>query len=136
MCKQEGITGYPMLYYYGGKGAGKTEYTGGRKFEQLKAFADKVSGPYVSRSVNQKARAHFSCSGVQELKYGELESRVAEQPVLYLFLHSPSDKALFVRAPAATDGLRLTIPTEAGRRGCKCTVRFTAAVHVFVVLVL
>lgn len=47
LCKKEGITGYPMLFYYGGKGAGKTEYTGGRKIEQLQAFADKVSGPYV-----------------------------------------------------------------------------------------
>ncbi|KAI0368478.1 thioredoxin-domain-containing protein [Pilatotrama ljubarskyi] len=78
LCKQEGILGYPMLVYYGGKGAGKTEYTGGRKLEQLKAFADKVSGP-----------------GVQELKFGELEGRVAEHPVLYLLLHSPSDKAIF-----------------------------------------
>ncbi|KAI0706903.1 thioredoxin-like protein [Cerioporus squamosus] len=88
LCKQEGITGYPMLYYYGGKGAGKTEYTGGRKLEQLKAFADKVSGP-----------------GVQELKYGELETRVAEQPVLYLFLHSPSDKALFKQVIEASNVL-------------------------------
>lgn len=44
ICKQEGIEGYPMLFYYGGKGA-KTEYTGGRKLEQLAAFANKVSGP-------------------------------------------------------------------------------------------
>ena len=45
LCRQEGITGYPMLYYYGGKNAGKTEYTGARKLEQLKAFSEKVSGP-------------------------------------------------------------------------------------------
>ncbi|KAI0759740.1 thioredoxin-domain-containing protein [Trametes elegans] len=77
LCSKEGVTGYPMLFYYGGKGA-KTEYTGGRKLEQLKAFANKVSGP-----------------GVQELKFGELEDRVAEHPVLYLLLHSPSDKAIF-----------------------------------------
>ena len=48
LCKKEGVTGYPMLFYYGGKNAGKTEYTGGRKIEQLKAFAEKVSGPCVS----------------------------------------------------------------------------------------
>lgn len=44
ICRQEGVTGYPMLFYYGGKGT-KTEYTGGRKLEQLRAFAEKVSGP-------------------------------------------------------------------------------------------
>ncbi|KAI0655239.1 thioredoxin-domain-containing protein [Cubamyces menziesii] len=77
ICRQEGVTGYPMLFYYGGKGT-KTEYTGGRKLEQLRAFAEKVSGP-----------------GVQELKFGELETRTAEYSVLYLLLHSPSDKAIF-----------------------------------------
>lgn len=45
ICKSQGVTGYPMLFYYGGNGSGKTEYTGGRKLDQLKAFAEKVSGP-------------------------------------------------------------------------------------------
>ncbi|RPD62164.1 thioredoxin-domain-containing protein [Lentinus tigrinus ALCF2SS1-7] len=88
LCKKEGITGYPMLHYYGGKGAGQTEYTGGRKIEQLQAFAEKVAGP-----------------GVQELKYGELETRVAEQSVFYLFLHSPSDKTLFKQVVEASNVL-------------------------------
>ena len=35
-------------------------------------------------------------SGIQELKYDELKVQVAEHPVLYLFLHSPGDKAIFV----------------------------------------
>lgn len=48
LCKQQGVSGYPMLFYYGGQSAGKTEYTGARKIEQLKAFAEKVSGPFVS----------------------------------------------------------------------------------------
>ncbi|KAI0665366.1 thioredoxin-domain-containing protein [Trametes maxima] len=61
-CKKEGVSGYPMLFYYGGKGT-KTEYTDGRKIDQLKAFANKVSGP-----------------GVQELGFGELEAKVAEHP--------------------------------------------------------
>ncbi|KAL1939613.1 hypothetical protein VTO73DRAFT_9646 [Trametes versicolor] len=77
LCRLEGVSGYPMLFYYGGKEA-KTEYTGARKLEPLKAFADKVSGP-----------------GVQELKYGELEARVAENSVLYLLLHAPADRAIF-----------------------------------------
>ncbi|KAI8984891.1 thioredoxin-domain-containing protein [Trametes punicea] len=78
LCREEGVTGYPMLFYYGGKGT-KTEYTGGRKLEQLKAFAQKVTGP-----------------GIQELKFSELEDRAAEHSVLYLLLHSPSDRAIFV----------------------------------------
>ncbi|EKM59021.1 uncharacterized protein PHACADRAFT_249183 [Phanerochaete carnosa HHB-10118-sp] len=45
LCRSQGITGYPMLFYYGANGGSKTEYTGGRKLEQLKAFAEKVSGP-------------------------------------------------------------------------------------------
>ena len=49
ICKKAGVVGYPMLNYYGGAGAGSTEYTGGRKLEQLQAFAEKVSGPYVTR---------------------------------------------------------------------------------------
>ena len=48
ICKKAGVTGYPMLTYFGGKGSGNTEYTGGRRLEQLQAFSEKVSGPYVS----------------------------------------------------------------------------------------
>ncbi|KAI0666173.1 thioredoxin-domain-containing protein [Trametes maxima] len=77
LCKKEGVLGYPMLFYYGGKGT-KTEYTGGRKIDQLKAFANKVSGP-----------------GVQELKFGELEAKATEHPVLYLLLHAPTDRAIY-----------------------------------------
>ncbi|TBU43982.1 thioredoxin-domain-containing protein [Dichomitus squalens] len=87
LCRKEGVTGYPMLQYYGDKNT-RTEYTGGRKLEQLKAFAEKVSGP-----------------GVQELKFGELETRIAEYPVLYLFLHSPNDKAIFRQVIEASNAL-------------------------------
>ena len=47
LCRAEGVAGFPTLMYYSGTGGGKTEYTSGRKLEQLKAFADKVFGPYV-----------------------------------------------------------------------------------------
>ncbi|PIL36535.1 hypothetical protein GSI_00224 [Ganoderma sinense ZZ0214-1] len=87
LCKMQGITGYPMLHYYGGKGT-KTEYTGGRKLEQLLAFAEKVSGP-----------------GIQELKFDDLKTRVTEHPVLYLFLHSPNDKAIFKQVIEASNVL-------------------------------
>lgn len=45
LCRSQGIAGYPMLYYYGQRGHGKTEYTGNRKLEMLKAFSEKISGP-------------------------------------------------------------------------------------------
>lgn len=45
VCRSQGVSGYPMLFYYGENGSGKTEYTGGRKLDQLKSFAEKVSGP-------------------------------------------------------------------------------------------
>lgn len=48
LCRAEGVPGFPQLVYYGGKGQGKVEYTSGRKLEQLRAFAEKVSGPCVA----------------------------------------------------------------------------------------
>lgn len=47
ICRSQGVTGYPMLFYYSGKSGVKTEYTGGRKIDQLKAFAERISLPYV-----------------------------------------------------------------------------------------
>ncbi|KAH9927854.1 thioredoxin-domain-containing protein [Amylocystis lapponica] len=69
VCRNEGISGYPMLSYYAGKGAGKTEYTSGRKLDQLRAFAEKVSGP-----------------ALREMSYDDLHTVVSETPVLYLLL--------------------------------------------------
>lgn len=74
ICRSQGIAGYPTLYYYGANGGSKTEYTGGRKLEQLKAFAEKVSGPAVS-----------------ELSPDKLNEEAMVHPVLYLLLHPPSD---------------------------------------------
>ena len=44
LCRAEDVQGYPMLFYYGDDGA-KTEYSGGRKSEQLQAFVEKVLKP-------------------------------------------------------------------------------------------
>ena len=44
LCRAEDVQGYPMLIYYGDDGV-KTEYTGGRKSEQLQAFVEKVLKP-------------------------------------------------------------------------------------------
>jgi thioredoxin domain-containing protein 5 len=47
LCKSQGVGGYPTLIYYPYGGA-KSEYTMGRKLDQLKAFVDKASASYVS----------------------------------------------------------------------------------------
>jgi thioredoxin domain-containing protein 5 len=43
LCRAEDVQGYPMLFYY--DDGVKTEYTGGRKLEQLQAFVEKVLKP-------------------------------------------------------------------------------------------
>jgi thioredoxin domain-containing protein 5 len=45
LCATQGVQGYPVLYFYAN--GIKAEYTGGRKLEQLKAFADRASAPFV-----------------------------------------------------------------------------------------
>ena len=44
LCHKQGITGYPMLRFYGGVGT-KTEYIGARKLEEFVAFVEKVYEP-------------------------------------------------------------------------------------------
>ena len=44
LCRAEDVQGYPMLFYYADDGT-KTEYTGGRKLEQLQAFVAQVLKP-------------------------------------------------------------------------------------------
>ncbi|OBZ66615.1 Thioredoxin domain-containing protein 5 [Grifola frondosa] len=77
LCRNEGVSGYPMLFYYGGNRAGKTEYTGGRGLGQLKAFADKLSGP-----------------AVQELNYDDFPTEVVDHLVIYLLLHPSSESRI------------------------------------------
>ncbi|KAJ3482266.1 hypothetical protein NLI96_g7101 [Meripilus lineatus] len=80
LCRSQGVSGYPMLFYYSGKKGSKTEYTGGRKLDQLRAFAERISLPPV-----------------QPLGSGELPQIVAENPVVYLLLQPSTDqKALTV----------------------------------------
>ena len=51
LCKSQSIEGYPTLVFFDGNGV-KSEYNGGRKLEQLKAFSEKASAGYVSFSFN------------------------------------------------------------------------------------
>ena len=44
LCRAEDVQGYPMLFYYDDDGV-KSEYTGGRKLEQLQVFVGKVLKP-------------------------------------------------------------------------------------------
>lgn len=50
LCRSEGIEGFPVMQFYSG-GSGpdghKTEYTGGRKFDQLMRFAEMAIAPSV-----------------------------------------------------------------------------------------
>jgi len=47
LCREQGISGYPMLFYYPNGRDNKMEYTGGRKLDQLVAFSERLSGPCV-----------------------------------------------------------------------------------------
>lgn len=44
LCKSQEVQGYPMLAFYSG-GGHKAEYNGGRKFEQLRRFAEGAIAP-------------------------------------------------------------------------------------------
>ncbi|KAF8075957.1 protein disulfide isomerase [Lyophyllum atratum] len=73
LCKANNIHGYPTLVYMTSGGL-RSEYNGGRKLEQLKAFGDKASS-----------------AGIQPIKTEELDGLVKENDILYLLIHSASD---------------------------------------------
>ncbi|KDQ65138.1 hypothetical protein JAAARDRAFT_43901 [Jaapia argillacea MUCL 33604] len=73
LCKQEDIQGYPMLNFYTKPGV-KTEYTGGRKLDLMKAFAERAASP-----------------GIQELSFEDYSRTLMQSSVFYLLLHSSSD---------------------------------------------
>ncbi|KAJ7067835.1 protein disulfide isomerase [Mycena amicta] len=79
-CKSQGIAGYPTLVYYPPSGE-KSEYTGGRKLEQLKAFVEKASA-----------------SAIQPIKPEEIEAYVTDNAVMYLLLYPESDNSLLKTA--------------------------------------
>ena len=47
LCKSQSIEGYPTLIFFDNNGV-KSEYSGGRKLDQLKAFSEKAAAAYVS----------------------------------------------------------------------------------------
>ncbi|KIJ19745.1 hypothetical protein PAXINDRAFT_165999 [Paxillus involutus ATCC 200175] len=72
LCTSQGVTGFPMMFYYA-HGA-KTEYSGGRTYDQLVSFTEKASKPTM-----------------QVIEASELEQVARENSVLYLLLHNLSD---------------------------------------------
>lgn len=91
-----------MLFYYSGKKGSKTEYTGGRKLDQLRAFAERISLPYAylfSCSLNSVSCAISPLRPVQPLGSGELPQIVAENPVVYLLLQPSTDQKALVCCP-------------------------------------
>lgn len=49
LCTQEGVPGFPALYFYPPGGEGKTEFTGSRKLERLLEWTQRASAEYVAR---------------------------------------------------------------------------------------
>ena len=50
LCKSQSLEGYPTLFFFDGNGV-KSEYKGGRKLDQLKAFSEKAAAAYVSVAI-------------------------------------------------------------------------------------
>ncbi|KAI6119926.1 thioredoxin-like protein [Pisolithus croceorrhizus] len=75
LCSSQGIPGYPTLLYYA-HGV-KTEYTGGRKYDQLVAFSEHASHPTM-----------------QIIEASQLDEVIRDKPVIYLLLHTPADKSI------------------------------------------
>ncbi|KAF8432583.1 hypothetical protein L210DRAFT_3763870 [Boletus edulis BED1] len=72
LCASQGVTGFPMMFFYAH--GTKTEYTGGRSYDQLISFADKASNPTM-----------------QTIDATQLEQVVRNNPVMYLLLHDASN---------------------------------------------
>ncbi|KAI0765574.1 thioredoxin-domain-containing protein [Irpex lacteus] len=96
ICRSQGITGYPMLFYYGQRGHGKTEYTGSRKLDNMKSFAEKISGP-----------------AVQSITYEAFDTEVAKHPALFLLLRPENDAESLRRVLKASRALFGTPPVYA-----------------------
>lgn len=88
LCRTQDVTGYPMLFYYGETGSSKTEYSGGRKLEQLRAFAEKVSGP-----------------AVQQIAPENIDKEVSAHPVVFLMLHPAQETASVKQVTEASHSL-------------------------------
>ncbi|THH04930.1 hypothetical protein EW145_g5166 [Phellinidium pouzarii] len=111
LCKSQSVQGYPSLFFYSGRGGTnihKTEYTGGRKFEQLNRFAGMAIAPSMLE-INAEV---------------DYEQYVKESPVLYLFLHTASD-ARALELLAQSSHVLLGSPTILTSSNFELRSRFT-----------
>ncbi|KAK7051384.1 hypothetical protein VNI00_004884 [Paramarasmius palmivorus] len=95
LCKEQGVQGYPTLFYYvgGGEGIGKTEYTGGRNLEQLKAFVGKATeGPAIGVSEEEFVKSVEKEDVVYALLYPSSQATVVEtlKPLFLPLLGQPT----------------------------------------------
>lgn len=81
LCKAHDVQGYPTLIYVTPEGL-KSPYNGGRKLDQLVEFTEKATS-----------------SGLIPFRTEELEKIVGENEVLYILLHSATDRVITVRPP-------------------------------------
>jgi len=75
LCQNFDIPGFPTLMYVAD--GSKTEYSGGRKFDQLREFAEKASG-----------------AGAKPIAADELEKHVSEEKLVYALLYPSSERKL------------------------------------------
>ncbi|KAG6836914.1 hypothetical protein H0H93_001280 [Arthromyces matolae] len=73
LCKSYGIQGYPTLIYILDND-NKSEYNGGRKIEQLRAFSEMAAS-----------------AGLHSIQTADLPTRIAENEVMYVLVHSSND---------------------------------------------
>ncbi|KIY69040.1 thioredoxin-domain-containing protein [Cylindrobasidium torrendii FP15055 ss-10] len=73
LCKTENIEGFPTLVYYS-PGGSKTDYSGSRQLDALKAFAEKASAPPTRAIAAQ-----------------DIDNYIREDKVAYFLLHSSPD---------------------------------------------
>ncbi|EIW81988.1 thioredoxin-domain-containing protein [Coniophora puteana RWD-64-598 SS2] len=73
LCAREKVEMFPVIKFYAGGVV--TDYAGGRGYQQLVAFADKAGKP-----------------SMVPVSAEELAAHVAEEPVVYLFLHKGTDQ--------------------------------------------
>jgi len=100
LCKSQGIQGYPTLIWFGQgeEVAARSEYSGGRKLEQLRVFVEKASEAYVTFFFLLEV-THTSSRGVQVLESdGDLDAHIAKEEVVYLLLHQSNDQTIVVSA--------------------------------------
>ncbi|EAU82485.2 thioredoxin domain containing 5 [Coprinopsis cinerea okayama7 len=74
LCKSQDIKGYPTLVYF--QNGARSEYVGGRKLDQLQAFADKASAETVQLLKNP----------------ADVEKHIKQDKVAYVLIYTSNDR--------------------------------------------